>query len=215
MAQNIPTIQELKDDLDAIKQLIETSNPDPRHRPNRFYTFNQDLLNYIEATAANIPTLGGQGWAYYTDSQYTAASPRTISGGARTQLTIDALGSETNESYRPPGTSTWWNTTTNRFMPSNLGDAYNLRFNLTADASGSNPYLTLELDINGTIGVVWANTFFFARGAGVDTKFAVTIPVFTLDTFMTNGAAFYVTSSTTTTIHSAKLLIQRSFEAVQ
>lgn len=207
------TLDELKTKLENIKRIIETSNPDPMHRPNRVYEYLQDTIAYLEAEAAQEPLSSGQGWAYYVDSQYTSGSPRTISGNTRTLLTNNKLGADTNETYLPSDTITWWNSTTNRFTPTNLGDAYDVRLGIIANASGSNPYITFDLDVGGSIGIIWANTGVFARGAGVATRFTMSIPVFTLDTFLSNGGGFYITTSSSTTIYGITMLVQRVFKA--
>ena len=118
-----------------------------------------------------------------------------------TKLTINGLGSQSNEDYLPyaiRGTSSLWNTTTNKITPINIGDEYNLRidFNILTK-SGSTSKLNLILDIGN---LATPSIPIVERDISVTktTPFSISVgfPVYALDTFKANGGQIFLSTDT-------------------
>lgn len=139
---------------------------------------------------------GWTGWAQYSDSTYTAGSPLSVSASARTKVTVDGAGSQTNTAGLPDGATALWDTTNNIILPLGVNDAYDVRlsFKMKLDASSSDQYCDVELDIGGSIGVIAADTKLFIKGTTA-IEVIVAFPVYTGTTFNTNGGTFYITPS--------------------
>lgn len=160
--------------------------------------------------AENLPT--ATGWENHEDSTYTSASPITLSASTRTKLTIDGLSARTNTTYSPvPGVL--WDNTNNLITPENIGDFYDIRLRFDAEPAVSDGFITLELDIGGSEGVILAQTQRFLKGTSAQ-KMLFTATTFTLDTFVANGGAIYATSSVDVDVYDVGLLINRTFKAV-
>lgn len=56
----IKRLSELKKDLEAMRDLVETSNPDANMGQNRFYTFLTDLLVNLDAYVIEPPVVTGR-----------------------------------------------------------------------------------------------------------------------------------------------------------
>ncbi len=140
------------------------------------------------------------GWDYSKDN----ASAQTFST-TPALLSINGSGSTTQSGYNPfeiRGTSNLWNTTSDRIMPINAGDSYDVRLDLPVTAESASPTeLTVELDIQsgGTYGgaTVIVNRYALT---GRSTPYTVSIafPIFALATFVANGGQFWLTTDTGT-----------------
>lgn len=155
-----------------------------------------DASSYFTATTVegildeilgNDPT----GWCQYNDSVYTGGTELTISNsGSGTQITCNNNTAIETQAPRDQ-VSSLWNSSTNTFDPINENDYYIVRLTFTASTvSGTINYVTLNLDIGGVPGVIWSNSFIPDKGSGQEFSFA--IPVYTGDTFNTNGGTFYL-----------------------
>jgi len=149
------------------------------------------------------------GWAYYQDSQYTQASPRSISSG-RTQLTIDTLGVVTNTQNLPVGVASWLSG--NKFTPDSLNDAYVLRFDMTIVAGSPADQFILEIEV-ATGDVIYAQPFEINKSAGIRMNFSVAIPVWIGANFLANGGKFYLNTTHSFTIDTVGLYINKTYKA--
>jgi hypothetical protein len=131
------------------------------------------------------------GWGYYADALTT---PTIVVNTSYTQITIDALGSLTNETYLPGeirGSGHLW--AGSKVTPISLGDDYDGRLDVTVTAkSGSPALMDVILDISG--GVAGANkiyTGYIQTGGTVPYDQSLYLDFFTLATAVTNGAKIY------------------------
>lgn len=133
------------------------------------------------------------GWAYYTDSQYTSSSPRTVAAGARTQVTVDRLAPRTDNTNAPEGGADMWDAT-NRIVPIAANDAYlvSLRFKAST-AAVDPPMLEVDADVGGTVGVVAKDVRPLARAEGGVNELSVEFSVFADANMVANGATLNVT----------------------
>lgn len=159
------------------------------------------------ARVSQLRQSDGRGWINISDSEHTEASPQAVSKDTRTLLTLDALGATTNYTYRDGlHQDTWSNDT---FFAQEVGETYLLRPSFIVDpATGaSGNYLEIELDIGAPVGVIFQFTVPLIKND--PSRFSFTIPTFALDTFLANGAKFYVTPNVNCDIYDKALLIQR------
>lgn len=145
-----------------------------------------DVRDLVES----VPYLGGQGWQFYYDNQYTQGSPRFITAGTHAQITING-GQETLG--HPPGMPAFWNTTTNKIVPSGLNNfgIVRLAFAGYYAGGGSQSIFDVHLDVGGTTGVIWEESGVFLKGASNTQYFNFTIPLFSGPDFQANGGELH------------------------
>jgi hypothetical protein len=157
-----------------------------------FYTATQ-----VEAALQELFTNSAQGWGYYSDN----AAEQTF-GTTATKLLINALDSDTEESYLPReirGSDSLWDNSANKIDPIEVGDAYQIRLDLPITTKTSAPTrLTVQLDISS--GSTPA-TIHMARVISVDTITApftasVAFPIFITSTFNTNNGQIFLSADT-------------------
>ena len=130
------------------------------------------------------------GWNFTLDNLYTTGARRTILAGVRTKVTIDGVLSNIGH----PAADVFWNTTTNKLIPSALNDFGIIRLAVR----GSSPVAAtnrfeVELDVGGATPIIYEDTAVFAKGAGNDQAFNFTIPLFAGTDFIANGGEIYIT----------------------
>ena len=155
---------------------------------------------YVADGAASGAWQKVQGFGQYNDSRVTAGTPtQTMATGVRTQLICDGAGG-TIEYPPSDATAPLWNVTTNKHEPIRAFDVYEIRLTFVANGyAGANPYLTLELDIGGSIGVIVSRTVYLSKG-GADQLILLSFPVYTGTTYLANGGTLYCTYTGTGTV---------------
>jgi len=154
-----------------------------------------------------------RGWGYYQDGLSTPTITVTTSF---TQITIDALGSLTNESYLPReirGVSSLW--ASNKITPVNVGDDYDGRLDIEVTGrTGSPTYIEFIIDIgNSTPDTNRVFTGYMLSTNATPYRQNLPIDFYTLSTFVTNGGKVYARVDTgTITVGSRALKISRKFK---
>lgn len=158
----------------------------------------------------------GHGWGYYQDA---ATTPATLSiTTTPSVIQIDGGGSANNTSYLPReirGSGQLWDTTNDLITPIRVGDAYDIRLDLTVSGStGAPTYLELQLDIGGTsspTNVIASRAITVYKTPPFD--ISIGFPIFCLTTFVTNGGQLFLNTDTgTATISNRAILISRNFD---
>ncbi len=156
-----------------------------------FDSFKNTNDNFIELYKVT-------GWAYYEDS---LVAPTIVVNTSYTQITINALGALTNETYLPGeirGSGHLW--AGNKVTPISIGDDYDGRLDLTVTArTGSPTLMDVILDISG--GVAGTNKIFtgyIQTGGTLPYDQSLYLDFFTLTTALTNGAKIYARVDTGT-----------------
>ena len=176
-----------------------------------------DLGSAGPVTSGKVPTADGaggvawkthpQGWGYYLDN----ATAQTITTTASI-LSINGSGGATETSYLPEGVTNLWDTTGDNIIASGLGDSYLMRLDLPiTNITGSASILQMELDISGagspTTVIV---TRQISIAAGSNKTVSVSFGLFSLATFVTNGAQIFLsTDANTCDVTAPAILIQR------
>lgn len=154
------------------------------------------------------------GWGFYAD---TASSPATIVYNTTpAKLQIDGGGGTSESSYLPPeirGSAELWDVVNDKITPVAVGDSYDMRINLTISATSGTPnYLILELDIGGSASptnVISTQALPMYKTAPFD--IVVSLPIFTLGTFLANGGQVFLSTDTgTATVSDRSIFISRN-----
>ena len=153
------------------------------------------------------------GWGYYLDN----AAEQTFTTTA-SKLSIDGLGSLTNETYLPPeirGSGSLWDTANDKITPIRLGDGYDIRLELPITTDSGASELTLELDIGGTSSptiVVLPRFLTMAKTPPYTISIGFPLVVLT-STVITNGIQLFCkTDAGTVGITKPSILIKRDFD---
>jgi hypothetical protein len=148
------------------------------------------------------------GWNDVADSQYTSGSPRSISSGARTQITNNALAAQTDQTRLG---AIW---ASNQFLINDVNAFYILRLNckIAAAAAAGTPYIALfELQSANGPTVISGQTAFIKGGGNVN-QLSITIPFYS-GSFINNQAlTLYVTPDTNVTMYDIGYIIQRTYK---
>lgn len=154
------------------------------------------------------------GWGYYQDAATTPATISVIT--TPTKLQIDGAGADTETGYLPPeirGSANLWDTTNDLITPIRIGDSYDVRVDFTVSGSTGSPnYLEFVLDLGGTSSpttVIVSRVISVYKTPPFD--ISVGFPIFCLNTFVTNGGQFFLSTDVgTATISNRAILISRN-----
>ena len=151
------------------------------------------------------------GFVQHEDSRTTVGTPAlNIATGVRTKY-VNNSGSRTISNLPSDATSGLWNTTTNKHTPIAANDVYDLRVSFKAqNYAGTDPYITCQLDIGGSLGVIYELLIPLVKG-GVVQACAFAFPVFTGTTYIANGGEIYLTYTGTGScdIFDTRIMINR------
>lgn len=152
-----------------------------------------------------------QGWGQYQDTDRTVGTPsQTLTAGVRTLWTCDG-GNATIEKLPSDSAAPLWDVSTNKHVPISEFDTYNLRLTFTAENyAGAAPYIEVEIDIGGSIGVIHTDSRSLRKG-GAAQSLGFSLPLYTGPTYFANGGSIYVTYQGTGTcdIYKNDILIVR------
>lgn len=150
------------------------------------------------------------GWNDIADSQYTSASPRSVSGGVRTLLTNNALAAQTDTSRL----GIIWNTAGSYFQVNDLNALYTVRtqFKCKASATAGVPYVVkLEVETSNGPTVISVNDQFI-KGGSYENGVSFTSQ-FYLGSFINNTPLkVYITPDTNITLYDIGFVIARSYK---
>jgi hypothetical protein len=125
------------------------------------------------------------GWAVYRDTTYTSGSPLTITQGSTDTILND--GGNNIDTYLPTNVTTFYNESTNKITPQNVGDYYILTIRFKAQNTNVFGYATVGVDIGGSLGVRFKEVIIFPKGVSTTHDFSIEMPFYSLDTFIANG----------------------------
>lgn len=155
------------------------------------------------------------GWGVYQDAETTPATQTINTTPAKIQ--IDGGGSSSNSSYLPReirGSGELWDVVNDKITPINVGDAYDVRLDLTINSkTGSPTYIQFDLDIGGGAA---PTVIIVERILGVAKtppySLSIGFPIFSLSTFIANGGQLFISvDSGTLTIGKRQIFIKRDF----
>jgi hypothetical protein len=160
---------------------------------------------------------GGTGWASYVDTQYTAASPLTISANTPTKLPNNA-GTIVNPQL-PQDVSSFWDDQNQKIL-GREGDGLGMSLFFYAVPSAANQTMDMYIDITGGTGTpahlskLYFQTFPFPKGAGEarGILFDVTA-AYNLDTWESNGGDIYIVSPNDIDVYGMNFNFLRTHKA--
>jgi hypothetical protein len=152
---------------------------------------------------------GRTGWAQYSDTLHTLASPLVIAAGVTTPLTNNA--GSTIKSQLPAGVTDLYDGT--RLISDDLGAAYMVRIGFTVSNSSQTGAFSLSADISaagdGSI-TIFDRVSSLARGANTPQAYNTTNLTYSLGTFLANGALLRFESITgTSSIYDITYVISK------
>jgi len=156
-----------------------------------------------------------QGWAQNADSRTTVGTPtQVLTTGVQATIINDGGTLDLEKLPSDIGVGgQLWDKTNSKLTPIALFDTYNLRFDWKVqNYSGATPYLLIELDIGGTIGVIASRTVSLIKG-GAEQSISLAFPVFAGSTMVTNGATLkctYVGTGTCDVFATSNLVVRES-----
>jgi hypothetical protein len=122
------------------------------------------LYELVTTIKAYLQSDGGDnfsgGWADYNDNA-TSGTPLSVTGGgSAVVLTNDTLGAYTNVSNLPDGVTSLWNSSTNKFVWTDLkvGDMVDIRLDISVTTASSNTSIDVLLHL-GTGGGAYTIPF--------------------------------------------------------
>jgi hypothetical protein len=170
-------------------------------------------LSYTTAkTDSLLLRVNKMGWANYVDSTYTSGAPLTFTN-ERKKIECNGLGGATELSYLPDGVAALWDTTNDKILSANVGNAFDVRVEFTAEPTTTNAYFDVEFDIGGAVGIVAARTLTCPKGTNAH-SYSVGIPLFSLATFVANGCTIYIDTTDDTltlNVYDIKVFIKQDY----
>lgn len=178
-----------------------------------FQTFARGSLGFNEGGGSGSSGAAGTGWAYYTDSVYTEASPLVVSQG--TEAVIRLNGNTTIKSQLPDGVTDFYDVVSGKITPDKVGDGYSFSVGFQAKSSSNNGDFTLSIDIGTPVGKIFPKVLRLPRGSGQEHDFYVTMQGYSLSTFVTNGGEITIGSGAgQTSLYNIVLQIHRTHKAI-
>ena len=158
------------------------------------------------------------GWASYVDTQYeTDATPYIML--SNTNYTLPNNSGTVIDSQKPTDINSFVEVIDlGAYEHSKIlgrsGDSIDIMIYFKAIPSSQNQWLDIWIDIGGSVGEIYRQTFSFPKGGSVERGVLYAIPsAYTLDTWEANGATVYFRSNDILTAYGFKMNIDRTYKA--
>ena len=147
------------------------------------------------------------GWADYTDSQYTTGSPFAITASTDTVIPNNA-GGTVREQELPPDISSLWDDV-NAKITGQAGDSYIILVEFTIRrATGTSDFSFVNfIDIGGAVPPLYTSKR--TVNGTEDSPIFYAPPVYTLDTWETNGGQININCSVDAELYGIRHVIHR------
>lgn len=189
-------------------KLIESTDAIFHEELIRKFNTLVDQVNTLDPSGVTVST----GWGSYADTQYTTESPFILDASVDTVLPNNA--GSVIDSQKPSDIDTFYDSV-NQKITGRTGDNLDILLYFKATPSASNQWLDIWIDIGGSIGELYRQTFSFPKGADSERGIVYSLPSpYTLDTWEENGGSVFVTSNAPLSIHSIVYNFDRSHKAV-
>jgi len=150
------------------------------------------------------------GWASYIDTQYpNSGAAFTVSATTDTVLPNNA--GTVIDSQKPADISEFYD---GGLITGRNGDGLDIMIYFKAVPTNASQYLDIWIDIGGSVGELYRQTFSFPKGVGVERGILYVLPsAYTLDTWQSNGGTVYVYSNFDMDIYGINFNFGRSHKA--
>ena len=180
-----------------------------------------EIKNEVEQGANTADRIGGlfekivtkNGWASYSDTQYiNAGSAFTLTADTDTILPNNA--GNIVDSQIPYDITEFYNSTSKKILGKN-GDSLDIMIYFKAIPTNVSQWLDVWIDIDGSIGELYRQTFTFPKGTGEERGILYALSsAYTLGTWEANGGIVYVRSNATLYLHSFNFNFDRTHKAI-
>lgn len=148
------------------------------------------------------------GWASYVDTQYNSGSPFSVLAGVTAALPNNA--GSTIDSQKPADITTFYDGT---YITGRNGDSLDLQLYFRALPANINAELDIWVDIGGSVGMLYLQTFFFR--AATEKGIMYSLPsAYTLNTWEANGGIVYVKPSVNMSFWGMTYNFDRTHKAI-
>lgn len=147
------------------------------------------------------------GWIQITNNTYTEQNPYIVESNVKTKLPIFS-----NNILNPFGYEGSANAVSslNKFIPEEVGDIYFLRLRFRIDVVLNNQTAILEVDIGGNQNIIWDKSYSLVRSKSGFVPFTEQVMLYSLDTFLQNGADINLTIEGGAEIYDITTLIYKA-----
>jgi hypothetical protein len=152
------------------------------------------------------------GWAVYRDTQYTEASPLLLTDGVG-GIALPNNAGIVLDSQKPVDVASFYDPVTKK-IAGRAGDGLVIVVDLVAKpTSASLKSIDVWVDIGGTVGRTYQNTITLPKGSGVANRLSLTMPVYTLDTWESNGGILYLQVDHNCSVYDIRYIFHRIHKA--
>jgi hypothetical protein len=152
------------------------------------------------------------GWASYFNDGYAATSALTVAADTDTVLNPVGPSPDNIETQLPSDITTYFNASGE--ILGKEGDAVNIQIGFKATPSAVDQWCDFWLDIGGSIGEIYRQTFIFPKGSGVERYIVYSLPsIYQLDTWEANGATLNIRSNDSLDVRDFKVNVTRVHKA--
>lgn len=152
---------------------------------------------------------GRTGWASYNDTQYTEGSP--FNATADTDLTLPNNAGSIVDSQKPADIASFYS---GGLIVGRNGDALDIMIYFKAVPSAADQSLDVWIDIGGSVGELYRQTFTFPKGIGQERGILYALPsAYTLGTWEANGGTVKINSSDSLEIYDIVFNFDRTHKA--
>lgn len=150
------------------------------------------------------------GWGTYVDTQYTVGSQFSVTADTDTALPNNK--GTVIETQKPSDVTTFYDGTV---ITGRNGDSLDCQIYFKATPSAVSQWLDVWIDIGGSVGELYRQTFTFPKGSGTERGIMYSLAsAYTLDTWQTNGGTIYVRSNAACTIYGITYNFDRTHKAI-
>jgi len=133
------------------------------------------------------------GGAQYIDDFYTASNPLVITSGNTAKLTCNNA-TVIDGNVPPEFSNGMWDPTINRLVAVNDKDRFITEIRFKAECSVNNGHFRIDLNIDGSLGVINSYTNVFAKSSGIVQLFKNDFILYSGSTFIQNGCEILITA---------------------
>ena len=152
-----------------------------------------------------------QGWASYRDTTYTSAVD-SFELAANTDTKFPFSAGSAIDNYLPNDVDSLWTNVDSTIIGS-TGKGIDIMLYFKATPTATSQWVDIWIDIGGSIGEIYRQTFTFPKGSGVERGIVYNLSsIYTLGTWEANGGTIYIRSNDELKIHSSNLNIDIDYK---
>lgn len=158
------------------------------------FTDGETVTGGTSGATADLRIVGSD--YYFTNQVGDFTTSETITGGTSSETaTVDAVG--------------------DGFIVGRNGDSLDIMLYFKAEPSSVSQWMDVWIDIGGSIGELYRQTFSFPKGSGTERGVLYALPsAYTLNTWEANGGTIYVRSNASLDIYGINYNFDRTHKAI-